>query len=72
MNLSDSPDTDPVFDAYLSALSESFHDEPWEAIEQYARRIWTECRMDGDADWGTVRERARDAWPDSIAPVPRK
>ena len=61
-----------MFDAYLSALSESFQNEPWETIEQDARRIRIDCRMDGDADWATVREPARDAWPSSVERVARE
>ena len=53
---------DPVFDAYVSALKESFAQEPWEDIETFAQRVWRECRFDGDPDWEAIRDRVREAW----------
>jgi hypothetical protein len=69
MTTIESSDTNRVFEVYVSALAQSFQGEPWEEIERYAHRIWIECRMDGDADWATIRERARNAWPYYSAPA---
>ena len=62
MNLSASLDGNRVFDAYVSAIKETFGSEPWEDIERFAERVWEECRFDGDPDWAGIRERIRAEW----------
>jgi hypothetical protein len=64
MNLPESPDTDAVFAAYIAALRKAFSGERWGEIERYAHRVWTGCCGDSDADWATIRERARSEWPE--------
>jgi hypothetical protein len=63
MDLSASLDGNRVFDAYVSAIKETFGSEPWEDIERFAERVWAECRFDGDPDWAGIRERIRAEWP---------
>jgi len=63
MDLSASLDGNRVFDAYVSAIKETFGSEPWEDIERFAERVWVECRFDGDPDWAGIRERIRADWP---------
>lgn len=53
---------DPVLEAYISALRESFGTEPWDDIETFARRVWLECRFDGDPDWEAIRHRVQVEW----------
>lgn len=63
MNASAAMNTrDPVFEAYVSALKESFGNEPWEDIETFARRVWLECRFEGDPDWEAIRRQVRIEW----------
>lgn len=64
MNTTPSDSTgNPVLEAFIRAIRESFHDEPWEAIEPYAERVWIESRMDQDPDWQNIKERIRAHWP---------
>jgi hypothetical protein len=63
MDLSASLDGNRVFDAYVSAIKQTFGSEPWEDIERFAERVWLECRFDGDPEWTGIRERIQAQWP---------
>lgn len=52
------------YDTYLCALRAAFHDEPWEAIEIYAARIWKACGLESSRPWDEAAAMVRDAFRD--------
>ena len=50
------------FEVFVSALSEVFHDEPWEDVEVYAARAWGNCGFNDTTPWGAVKDKVRESW----------
>ena len=66
MNSSHSSGTrEVVFDTYLVELKRPFYGEPWSNIEQYAERIWMECREVDDPNWESIKSRVQADWLDA-------
>lgn len=56
-------DDEAEFRCFTSALGTIFRDQPWELVEQHAKRAWMSANFAGGASWGEVVERIRAGWP---------
>lgn len=56
-------DDEAEFRCFTSALNTIFGDEPWEIVEQHARRAWISADFCGGTPWEDVVERIRAGWP---------
>lgn len=52
----------PVLDAYISAVKETFGTRPWEEIESFAQRVWNNVRMPEDPAWDEVKHLIQERW----------
>jgi hypothetical protein len=56
-------DREAEFQCFMSALCTIFEGEPWEIVEQHARRAWTSARFGDGTPWEAVSDRIRENWP---------
>jgi hypothetical protein len=52
----------PEFTNYIAALRLVFRSEPWERIEGFAARAWSDCGLAESAHWAEVVDDVREAF----------